>query len=195
MKLKQTKVATLAATLITFGSLVGGAKGAVTINIWEDGADVRAQASGTLDIIGLSFLSNSPFPDDFRIDPTDPEILFFGPGDVYSGLGFSLTFGTGGFNATGTTSGDHFGFESNNLLVPTGFVSGGSIFSEGVFSGTDLATLGVNVGTFDYTLPNTDTISVVIGSAPSPAAVPEPSSALLLGLGLLGFVSHRKRAS
>lgn len=32
MKLKHTKVATLAATLITFGSLAGGANGAILIN-------------------------------------------------------------------------------------------------------------------------------------------------------------------
>jgi hypothetical protein len=188
MKSTLKKVLSLIGTLITIGSLVGGANGAILINIWEDGSDVRAQASGTLDISGLTFLFTAPFSDSLNIQPSDPELLFFGPGDIYGGFRFSPSFGTSR-STSGLSTGDHFGFEGNILLVPVGFVSGGSIFSEGVFLNTDLTILGANIGTYNYALPSSDTISLVIGSAP----VPEPSSVILLWLGVVGLAATRRR--
>ena len=162
----------------------------VVINLWEDGLDVRGQASGTLDIAGLSFSGNFSFPSDFRIQPNGAEVLFFGPGDLYSGIVSSPNFGSGSIDASGISTGDHFGFEVGNLVVPTGFVSGETIFSEGVFLNTSLAALGADVGNYSYVLPN-DTINLEVGQAPT--AVPEPSSLLLSTIGIGAITFARKR--
>ncbi|MDB4143269.1 hypothetical protein OAF06_01530 [Akkermansiaceae bacterium] len=50
MKLKQTKVATLAATLITFGSLAGGANAALTITNFDlQSTSISFDISGTIE--------------------------------------------------------------------------------------------------------------------------------------------------
>ena len=188
MTTKHKSVRTLAATLITIGILAGGANAAVTINLWQDGLNVRGQAAGTLNVTGMLFQGTFAVLSDFRIQPNDPEVLFFGPGDLYRGIVSFPDFGTGTLNTSGTSTGDHFGFEGANLVVPSGFVWGSSIFSEGVFLNASLASLGASLGSYVYTLPN-DTINLVVGSAP----IPEPSSALLVGLSTLCLVAHRRK--
>jgi hypothetical protein len=181
--------AVLATAFLTLGTFSYEAKSEVTINLWQDGADVRGQAAGTLDLTGLSFSGNAGFPSDFRIEPNNPEILFFGPGDLYSGIIAFPTFGAGGFNNSGTSTGDHFGFEAGGLVVPSGFVSGSSLLSQGIFSNTTLALLGASAGTYTYVLPS-DTITVVVGQAP----IPEPSSTtFLVAAGAMAFAASRRR--
>jgi len=189
MKYTRTSTRAIAAISIAIGSLVAEANAAVVINLWEDGSDVRGQASGTLNITGLvSSAGNVGFPNDFRIQPDGAEVFFFGPGDLYDGITASPNFGTGTLNTTGSSTGDHFGFEAGRLLVPTGFISGGTIFSEGIFSSITLSALGASVGSYNYVLPS-DTITLVVGQAP----IPEPSTGLLLGLGSIALVALRRR--
>ncbi len=190
--MKITTPAVLAAAFLTLGTFAYNAKAEVTVNIWQDGPDVRGQASGTLDLTGMVFVAgNIPFPDDFRIEPSDPEILFFGPGDLYSGIITFPDFGLGGFNATGVNTGDHFGFEGVNLVVPVSYVTGSNILSQGIIPNATLATLGASAGTYTYVLPS-DTITVLVGQAP--AAIPEPSSsALLFTASAMAFATIRRR--
>jgi hypothetical protein len=101
-------------------------------------------------------------------------------------------FGTGGYieNWT-TTTGDTLALFGNPLLgLPDGYVSGNALSGSGSLSGGSFANAGITEGTFTTTLTNgvnSDTITITT------QAIPEPSSALLLGLGALGLVARRKR--
>ena len=167
------------------------ARGDIIINLWEDGVDVRGQASGALDISGLTFAGNFLVSrNNVRVQPNYPMVLFHSAGSIYFLNDPTPVFGSGGQNASGTFTGDPFGIEQQYLIVPTGFTSGDSIFSEGLFSNQTLASLGANVGEYTYLLPN-DSVYLVVGQAP--AVVPEPTSLMLFPAGTAAVLMRRRR--
>ena len=217
MKLKHTKVATLAATLITFGSLAGGANAALSFTFQEVGDDVVLTSSGSFDITGLP----------------DATASF----DSWGWVGIQASGGLGG--VIGAQDGNiHSGFSSTNAAVTWnvgtdtsvignwysgGFVnaSGGSVGSRGfttyvswgtlsgftynsgdlvgstwipdlsaAYLNTDLSGLGITPGSYSVVDSITGE-SITINAAN--AAIPEPSSVLLLGLGTLGLSVRRRR--
>lgn len=184
MKHTPGSVHALAAAFTTLGLAAGEANAAVTINLWQDGLNVRGQASGTLSLTGMIFSHTGNFSNAFIIQPDDPAFIFSGPGDSYSGIVSLPTFGAGGFYANGTSSGDSFAFSGDLLLVPTGFISGSNIFAEGIFLDTTVASLGASPGTYVYALPD-DMINLVV--------IPEPSSALLVSFSTFYLVVRRRK--
>lgn len=189
MRYTPKSVRTLSATLFTIGSLAAGANAAVTITISEDGSDVRVQATGTLNITGTSFLTNIGYSPNLAVNPSSGTLLFAGSHSVYTNNNTTPSFGAGAGLNTLTVTGDRFGFEALSpteslLFVPSGFVSGSSISSEGVFAGSTLTSLGVLPGTYVYTLPN-DSINITV--------IPETTSAILLGLGSMSLLARRRR--
>ena len=98
-----------------------------------------------------------------------------------------------------SASGSEFGVYGTlgAILLPTGYISGATISGPSTYTGS-LTSLGFTTGTYTYTLTN-DTITVIIGSASAPSAVPTLSEwgQLLLGLMvmmLIGWHLYRERS-
>ena len=196
------KVATLAATLITFGSLAGGANAALVLNISDaGGGQSRFELSGTTTVAAYNGANNNG--------------VWFHPAhwDSLIGLGVdgSQTIVSGSATVTTTQSGtravsdvwiDNSGssagrlgirlsgeeFDVDNVgdtvswsgdfVIDTDF----SIFSTGSFNS---AVTSVNTATDTWTASE----NIVIQAS----SIPEPSSAILLGVGVLGFATRRRR--
>lgn len=202
MKLKHTKVATLAATLITFGSLAGGANGAILIND-EGGGTYQAvinpitiSITNTVGDVGFLvfedyFTSNSTSSGN-AINPTNMTISING--------GPAVNLSQSSF--TGKISSTFSSFDQNDLFFD--FNNGASrqslIAGDIVEIGGDFRFSGISDGVASSATSVTAYLvngsSSIAGSTTvNISSVPEPSSALLLGLGALGIVARRKGTS
>ena len=96
------------------------------------------------------------------------------------------------------SSGDRFGIvgdaiTDSELWLPDGYVSGTALASTATFTGNTIAGLGLAEGTYNYTWgsgANADFVRINIGAS---AAVPEPSSLALLGMGGLTVLGYGRR--
>lgn len=78
------------------------------------------------------------------------------------------------------------------LGVPLAYVSGSALSSSMEFANQTFASIGLKPGTYIRTWgsgSNADSLTVRIG----PAAVPEPASVLMVGVGLLTLAGVRHR--
>lgn len=204
MKLKHTKVATLAATLaatlITLGSLAGGANAAVTLTVTgginssleitvseASGFVASGNSSGDAFLLFENFWNNTASNLGTTTDTTA----------LVASLGINGTT-----NPTHTGAVQVGGFDAADLIV--GFVAP---------SLTSGQTVSINLGTrtttnnlpLNYTTSGIVNGDVRIVNASGGAltntvsytgtitSIPEPSSLLLLGLGALGFATRRHR--
>lgn len=194
------KLATLAATLTTFGSLAGGANAAITFE--SIGSN---QYRANFDPITFNVTTNtSAFYISFEDFFTTSSGSF---GSAISGdFSYSLngassvtvnhtsSSGTVSFSPGGITDANDLYFNfSGGPLVDIGdtiSISGNNL----VFSTASIGGIP-NSGTFNATLANSAFTAISNDVAVSLVSVPEPSSTLLLGLGALGFVFRRKRTA
>ena len=188
------------ATLAALGSvaLAPAAHAQVAVSIFQSGANVDAQATGTLNLAGLSFASTDNVPD--FVYGQFAGVLVGNNStnyDIYSGITGPAAFGSGGEIFASSGAGDRFAIVGgySELAVPTGYTSGSAINGSAVFANQTLSSLGLTPGTYTYTLPD-DTVTVHIGAAPVPEASTTASLGLMLALGLGGLaVARRKRAA
>ena len=199
---------TLTATVFTIGALAGGANGAVTINIFDDGTRVTiASTGGTVDLTGMSFLSqgigfgNTLYQGGFGLvgvsgsDSSDSAV-----GNLAYFNGFSL--GNGGIAGGGFSAGDATiafsdvggpGGGDDALFFPSSWTAGVNTLN--AFSFTTLDGFDTSVTTLGYVVNSSavwtalsgDTVTIQI------SPIPEPSSALALGLGMFGLMTFRCR--
>lgn len=190
-----------------FLSTLGAQSKAVTIQFLETGSSVVAELSGSLDLTGASLLRSSL--------GTNTSFVASGSGrltaddNIMSALGYydivgPTSFGTvlTGTLASSNTSNldftlcaecDYFGNAgTGTLLIENGFddVAWAGLIT---FAGQSFASLGLVEGNYDYFLTNGEkfTISIGVATVPLPASLP----LLVLTLGLLGLIGHRKRRS
>ena len=201
MKLKYTKVATLAATLIIFGSLAGGANAAVIfsnpggkLNVtFTDAVDYTVNSSHTEDYYHLVIrdVYTSDQPSNFA--------------NTIASSTVTLThINSGSANATPNDSAQYSGIsgysvpDNNDLIL--GFrwnsdltVTSGDTFtlSAGTYStNRNIALPDSNAASFDTLLIE----GAQFNQATSvQTLIPEPSSALLVGLSALGLAVARRR--
>jgi hypothetical protein len=91
----------------------------------------------------------------------------------------------GGGDAVAVNGADHI------LGVPLGYVSGSALSSSMEFAGETFASIGLSPGRYAWTRGagiDADSFTVEIGPA-----VPEPASALTVGVGLIGLAAVRRR--
>jgi hypothetical protein len=196
---------TLYTLSLMFFASVCFSQGSVTVVWSNNGDDVVASYSGTLDLTGYSsgsffssitvvalgpsqniFFGNVPGSDDPESVPTHFAKQF----DAYVASGLMVPYFDVPFNGTEQTFGFYTtqGSPTANLYVPPGYVSGNEIQGQAVFANTTVFDIfGTDV--FDTTVFNDGVNTVTFSS------VPEPSSILLslfgLGILLLGHIQFR----
>lgn len=210
MKLKHSAVATHAATLITFGSLTGGANAAlITVNgLNTQRIDITYSSfpDFTWEFINDSFGGSYIFATGLGYTSQEASFTLGGPpaqtfssttglnlneleSNAYTfwnaSSGFSeglpgngIYYVSGGFNTNANSSFTTAQLAANSHLVMKVQVS--EIFSENRF-------LGYVYDDGQQAVDFTTAVSLL--------SVPEPSSALLLGLGSLGIIMRRRRVA
>ena len=160
----------------------------------EVGSNVVVNGSGPIDLTGLTLVSSNH--DEFSsMWPTQAEIIIGAqdPNDIvgvqdriYTG-GYTgpTSFGSGLPTYASTGSGDSVGIGAglgHALFVPLAYVSGNPLSDQSIYNNQTLSSLGVTPGTYEWTwgagVNQNFTLEI------TSAAVPEPSSLLLLALPL-----------
>ena len=171
------------------------AHSAIVLTVKQDGSDVVVIGKGSANTNGLAPKISA---DDYTNVLTDTQI-YAGP-DAFTGVttppvDVNLWGGLTGPSLFGNDPnifenpslglgfGDLFGIVADNglgqslLVLPSGYVSGGSLNGTSRFSGFTLANLGLNPGVFSWTWgtnSNADSLELRIEPVPAPAPVPAP---------------------
>lgn len=189
------KVFSLAVVCAVVMVMAGTVQAGVTVTVQEVGSDVLFSGSGTLNLTGLSSVGTQS-----TAPGVEPDLPAWGVGllaspdiDVYvvapiGSLNGPSSFGSGSVRIDADSgTGDVFGIGQNfgviALAVPQGFVSTNSVTGSATYTNTDLATLGIDIGTYTWMWPG-DSITLNV--------IPEPASLMLLGLGGVLLLGRRR---
>ena len=169
----------------------GRAEAAFTFAFHEQGADVVATGSGSIDLAGLSRAGEVVLRDS-GVSAQNAIAGVAGTVAVYAGIMGPGGFGPGGHIVASRGGGDAVAVNGSDgfLGVPPAYVSGSVLANSMEFAGQTFASIGLTPGTYTWTWGsgiNADSLTVQIG----PAAIPEPASVLAVGLGLLGLAAVR----
>jgi hypothetical protein len=194
---------------------------AYIVTFTQDGSNVVATGSGTINLSGLTDVApGAPFPANVDASVAEEELGTAAEQETYSGFTGPSSFGSGGYVNADTASGDAVGIVVNTgnlgdigIYVPTGYVSGTSLSDTATWDNTTIADLGLTIGTYTYSwdvaplvstgaaTPNSaaiDTYTVVVsptstppGGGGSSAPLPAGLPLGLLGLGTLAVAIRR----
>lgn len=196
----------LAAMALLLGG-VGTARASLIIAFSQDGANVDAVGTGSLNFLGLSF-SGFDFNTPFVKASAATVLLGKVPPvytDAYSGsISGPSTFGSGGSHAatsgaSAAPGGTGAGIDAadGRLFVPGGYASGDSFTVSSIWESTTINDLGLTPGTYTWTWGSeaqgtADSLTVVV-----PSSVPEPASLALLSIAGLAWAGcgRRKRVT
>ena len=171
----------------------------VIVNIYESGGNVILEGSGSVNLSGFGAPLSGFGPSGYGYLTPDEGRLYSFPGtemDVYTGISRFVFFGSGGISpAADIITGNNFGIDRlfpGRLWLDKGYISESPIEFSSTYLGQTLDSLGLTIGTYNWTLPSdTVTMNIVGGTAP----VPEPATMLLLGSGIAAISGIRRRRS
>jgi hypothetical protein len=190
------------AAVIGSGLCASPAQAGYIVTLAQEGSNVVATGSGTIDLSGLIF-SSSGSGDEAGISGGLGIIVVgpvsFQPSDGYGGFSGPGSFGNLGLLTASSGSGDRVGIDqdSGKLFVPAGYVSGGTLSSSDTWDNKTFTSLGVTPGTYVWNWGSgatADSFTLTIGAA----AVPEPSGLVLLVLPvgcLMLFLARQRRTA
>jgi hypothetical protein len=171
-----------------------GVQASIIVTAVQTGGDVTLSSNGgSIDLFGLTLFGNASAS--AIIWPSSPNLVM-GPSsatsiDVYLGtINYSgVDFGSGSETLASTGTGALFGVvEPNTLVVPGGYSSGFLLSaSTSTYSGQSYASLGMTPGSYVWSFPSAETITLNITPVPIPAAAWLFASAV----GLLGWVRRK----
>lgn len=170
---------------------VPSAQAAYTVTLLQQGPDVLATGSGSINLTGLFFVGSGTgdkagVSGGLGIIVVGP--VPFQPADGYAGYAGPVAFGSLGLLTASSGSGNRVGIDqdSGELFVPASYVSGSTLSSSATWDNKTFASLGVTPGTYVWSWgsgANADNFTLHIGAA----AVPEPASLTVLAMGLVGL--------
>jgi hypothetical protein len=178
-----------AAMLIGSSLSAPSAQAGYIVTLTQQGSNVVATGSGTIDLTDLSFNASVGLATFFA--PSVAEIAtgpVAGIDSAYTEFMGPTSFGSGGLRSPNSGSGDLVGIcrcsvggapPVSWVLVPQGYVSGSSLSDTSTYDNQTFASLGATPGTYVWTWgsgADADSFTLQIG----PAAVPAP----LIGRGL-----------
>ena len=190
----KTLQSTVFALLAALACLPHAAKADIVLNIQEQGPDVVAVFSGSINLTN-ALSGGSVSGSSTLMAPTNMQFYSFSDSaKVYGVTGISRPlFGTGGVTVGTSRTGDSFGFMPIGpyliFYVPNGYVSSNPLSGTATWANATLASLGITSGTYSITGVNN---TVTINAA---APVPEPSTyaMALAGLACGGYTMFRRR--
>jgi hypothetical protein len=185
------------AMLIGSGLSAPPAQATYIVTLVQQGSDVLATGSGTLNLASLSILPGA-FSTEHSIQP-NVGILFIGlPLDVnvsnYTEVTGTTSFGNGNRDITANSGiGSIVGVDeitpsgARVVTVPEGYVSGTALMESTTWDNETFGSLGVTPGTYVWTWGSGATADSFTLDIPA-ASVPEPDTALLFGIALAVLV-------
>jgi hypothetical protein len=179
----------------------------LTFNLVENaGGQVTLTYSGSIvtsDLTGISITNTIAS----ELDPSTGKVAIAGsvtPFQLPSATATNSSFGTTGsvsfVSVAGGSSPVSFSLSSlNTILLPASYTSGASISGSAVLAGS-LSSIGATVGTYTISWSGGTAgrfITLIVANnntGGSPAAVPEPGTLLLGGIGsLVSGIAYRRR--
>lgn len=180
-----------------FAIFTGANAATLTINAREEAGNVIFEASGSIDLTGLTkgaFVGSA----NGLINPNAGTVRFAptGSGDLYVFAGQAApVFGTGGAVLATSVSGDTVTVSNPGgvarIGLPTGYVSLTALVATMTFESATFMSLGITPGQYEVMLNASNTLIYNFGATevPLPAAFP----LFIAGLAGLGFA--RRKAS
>ncbi|MEP6389404.1 MAG: hypothetical protein ABJ056_05735 [Halioglobus sp.] len=193
-----------------------GLLAAITVNFYEQGGDVVAEASGSLDVSGGTAVAGTDVPFIGTNSTTYFGYIFgaFLPGaqDQYR-VPFTSEqpFGPDPGSRPTSSSGDTVGIagalsgsvtpDADFIYVPGGYTSGDPVSGSSIWSGASLASLTLVPGSYTFTYAEDSITFNVLTSPPTPTPTPTPTPVptlstyglALTAIGLLIVAGRRLR--
>jgi PEP-CTERM motif len=179
------------AAAMLIGLSAPSARAGYVVDLTQQGSNVVATGSGTIDTTGLTIFEPGSI-----INLIVPSLGIIASGlapvTIYNGFTGPASFGSGGATIADSSSGDSLGIDAqvNQLYVPAGDISGHALSSSETWDNRTFSSLGVTPGTYKWTWGSgaDQNFTLVVGAA----AIPEPSTwaMMLLGFAGLGFVGY-----